>query len=522
MRTHVYLYTFMKRLSYILLTLCLLLFFSRCNREKTTWNPEFATPIAYGQLSVFDVEENDYLLLDEDLIKVHYYDTLAPLDLTELIDLGDTTLEASYSLGFSFGPIPIENGNDIFSLSEDFTFNLDDAELRNGKIKSGTLRVIFESNVDGYLDLAYSLPSIVLNGEPLSIASQTTPALDEDPYTEELLVDVSGYSLDFTGLSGNDRNTLFGELSVATSTAPTYIAQIFGDDEIRVKLELLEIEVEELRGYFGQWNREVDELITLDSVFYEGGNVTLSEIDVNLEFINNFGIDAQFEITDFSALNTINAQELMLTTTGLYQQFNVPRAIETPTGLIPNSFGFGFDEASNLAEVVSLTPNQFRLQADAILNPLGDISGGFDFYLDRFPFQVVTDVQFPLCVGITDLTLSDTLAVDLENVEDVKSITLFVNLENEFPVGFEFSLSLEGDEAPLLTGEVLAANELGESIPTTIELTLSEDQLERLAASEFVLVSATANTTAGEEAKFLTSQEIDIFITAEITYEASL
>ncbi|MFK7755810.1 MAG: hypothetical protein AB8B53_02635 [Flavobacteriales bacterium] len=512
----------MKKLGFILFALCLLVLFSRCNREKTTWYPEFAAPLAYGTLSAFDIEENDYLNLDDDVIKVHYYDTLAPLDLTEVVDLGDTILEAAYSLGFPFGPIPIENGNTIVSLSEDFRFNLDDAQLRSGKIRSGLLRVEFESNVDGYLDLSYTLPGILLNNEPLGISALTDPATTEEPYTEEFFVDVSGYSLDFTGLGGDERNTLYGELSIATAQAPAYVAQVFGTDSVRVKMELLEIEVQELRGYFGQFEREVDEIITLDSVFYQGGSISLSEIEVNLEFINNFGIDAEFEISDLAAVNSISEEELTLTATSLYNQFNVPRAIETPDGVIPNSFEFNFDETSNLAEVISVTPNQFRLQADATLNPLGDISGGFDFYLDRYPFQMVTDVQFPLCLGIENLTLSDTLDVDIDEVDNIEHIKLFIHLDNEFPVGFNFSISFENEADPLFTGDLLSATEAGLSIPDVLELDLSDEQLARLTEATYLLVSATANTNGEEEVKFLTSQEIEIRITAEITYEASL
>ncbi len=495
----------------------------RCNREKTTWYPEIATPVAYGELSVFDIEENDYLQYDDDVIKVHFYDTLTPLDLAEVVDLGDTILEASYSLGFSFGPIPIENGNTIINLSEDFRFNLDDAELRSGKIRSGLLKLVFESNVDGYLALNYALPGIDLNGESLVISAETAPGSSEVPSFQELLVDVSGYALDFTGLGGDERNTLYGDLTIATANAPVYTAQVFGTDSVKVKMELLEIEVEELRGYFGQFSRDVDELIVLDSVFYQGGNISLSEIDVNLEFINNFGIDAQFQIEELAAVNTITEEELVLNTPGLYDQFNVPRAIETPEGVIPNSFEFNFNESSNLAEVISVTPNQFRLRADAELNPLGDISGGFDFYIDQYPFQMVTDVQFPLCLGINNLVLSDTLSIDLkEEVDNLERIKLFVYLENDFPVGFDYIVRLEDEMEPLISGSVVSANEFGESVSFDQELELTADQLDRLANAQFLTFTATANTTAGEEVKFLTSQTIDIRITAEITYEANL
>jgi len=497
---------------------CLILFLSSCDRGDTIWEPEFAFPIAKGELSFNDLEnDNHYLQLDGEVVEVHFYDTLAPLDLNELINLSDTLLEAEYTPGIGLGPLPFENATNIFTLDEDFHFNLDGALLRYGKVKSGSLRVVFESDVDGYLDLTYLLTGIQLDGEPLSLLGQTEPATAEDPFSDEIIVDISGYSLDFTGASGIERNTLTGELNVTTSSSPAHTAQVYGSNLVTVKMELLELEIEELRGYFGQWEREIDEEIVLDSLVYQGGTVTLGELNASLEFINNFGVDAQVQLSELATLNSVTGNQVVLQTTDLYSLVNISRAIETADEVIPSSVMFEFDGSSNLVEALSVTPNRLKLQGDAVLNPLGDVSGGFDFFLDQYPFQMVADISFPLCASIEDLTLVDTLNLNLEKEENIKALTLTAALKNSFELGFDVEMFLPGVEEVFWQASVLPEVD-GEATEHTILLELTENRLNEFYEASELIVRFIANTTNSEEVKLLTADEIEILITGKVTY----
>lgn len=497
---------------------CFILFLSSCNRGDTTWEPEFAFPIAKGELSFNDLEnDNDYLQLDGEVVEVHFYDTLAPLDLKELINLSDTLLEAEYTPGIGLGPLPFENATNIFTLDEDFHFNLDGALLRYGKVKSGSLRVVFESDVDGYLDLTYLLTGIQLDGEPLSLLGQTEPATAEDPFSDEIIVDISGYSLDFTGASGIERNTLTGELNVTTSSSPAHTAQVYGSNLVTVKMELLELEIEELRGYFGQWEREIDEEIVLDSLVYQGGTVTLGELNASLEFINNFGVDAQVQLSELATLNSVTGNQVVLQTTDLYSLVNISRAIETADEVIPSSVMFEFDDSSNLVEALSVTPNRLKLHGDAVLNPLGDVSGGFDFFLDQYPFQMVADISFPLCASIEDLTLVDTLNLDLEKEENIKVLALTAVLKNSFELGFDVEMFLPGVEEVFWQASVPPEVD-EEATEHTILLELTENRLNEFYEASELIVRFIVNTTNSEEVKLLTADEIEILITGKVTY----
>jgi len=484
--------------------------------------PEYAVPVAYGSLSFSDINtEQQIFNFDEEVISVHYYDTLMPINLTELVNLGDTVLEASYSTDLPFGPFPVENGQSIFSLEEEFSFNLDGAELRSGAVRSGFLKVIFESDADGYLDLNYSIPGITLEGEPLALLGQTSPASEETPFIDELLLDISGYTLDFTGESGLERNRLTGELSVLTSAEPLYTAQIYGDDVVSVKLELIDLEVEELRGYFGQWFREIDEEIVLDSTLYQGGTISLAEMNAQLEFINNFGVDAQIELQEVSSINSLSLEQVPLSVNGLTDLLNIPRAIETVDEVLASSVSFNFDNTSNITEAIAVTPNRFRILGDALLNPLGDVTGGFDFYRADYPFQIVADISFPLCLGIENFILRDSIDIDFSALENVKSASLNLVLNNEFQVGFDLSMQLPQSSSAFWSGSIIPAAE-NSSESMVLEITLDQDLISELIQAEQVVLTATANSFLGQEVKILTDQNLEITITAKAELDVEI
>ncbi len=501
------------------LWLVLIICFSGCKREEHAWQSDYAFPIAQGTLDFQDIKNDDWLDLSGEVVKVHFYDTLAPLNLSEIINLGDTVLQADYTPDIGFGPIPFGNDQQIFTLDEDFEFDLEGALLRSGKVKSGFLKVTFESTADGYLDLSYELPGITLDGDFLTLTGQAEPATSIDTFTDEILVDISGYSLDFTGESSTERNTLVGSLNVSTSAEPEYTAQILGNDVVSVNMELLDLEVEELRGYFGQFNRELDEIIILDSVLYQGGSLSLSEANIQLEFINNFGVDARIELEEFSTQNSFTGSSVTLDTPGLYEPLNITRAVETIEGVQASSVSFDFDDNTNLADAVNITPNQLALVGSAELNPLGDISGGFDFYLDKFPFQIVADVQFPLCLGIDSLVLQDTLGLSIGEQKNIKTLEITAKVLNSYGIGFKSDFTLENEDEPLFSIQVNeSVNE--EEVETVTTFKLTEEELQRFLSSESILVKLEVNT-ASEDEKILVEDHVEVILTGKVTYENS-
>ncbi len=150
---------------------------------------------------------------------------------------------------------------------------------------------------------------------------------------------------------------------------------------------------------------------------------------------------------------------------------------------------------------------------------MGDVTGGFDFYLSDYPFQIVTDLSLPLCLGLDNFTLTDSVDIDIDQVDDISQLILNIKLTNGFPLGLNFIVRFEDEADTLGEGSILPAAE-GEFTENSIQLTLNSDQILKLGEVDQLIISATAETYNSEEAKILTTDKLDVLITAQITYEA--
>ena len=472
----------------------------QCKKESTKWSPEYAVPLAFGELSVSNVINQDILEVNDNLISVHYEETLTPIDLSTLLSLGDTVIEQIYTPDLGIGPLPFNNSTNIFSLDESFEFNLDGAEIRLAKVSAGTLNISFESNVDGYLDLSFLLPGISLDGEALSLLGQTEPATDTENYQSSITVDISGYEFDLTGLDGTERNTIYGELNVATSAEPTYTAQIYGSDEIIIKLELLDIEFDEVRGFFGEFT-----------------------VDLNVELRNYLGLDASIDLETVSALNSESAEQVNLENPEFFIPHNFTRAIESEDGVFPSVKTFLFDSNnSNLADFVSVTPTEIIFQGNAHLNPLGDVSGENDFYLADYPLEVDIELDVPLCLALDTLTLRDTLEIELDRLDDISKLVIKSTYENGFELEGELDFYVPSSSEPLANFKLNSATTADDPYAGNSDFELTTENLDKLKESETIIIEARLNTLNPEAIKILNSQKITLLFTAIATYEARI
>ncbi len=499
-----------------------LVFALQCKKEPTRWSPELAFPIASGEVSLYDFINPDYLENEGDFLSVSIQETITPVNLDDLLDLGDTIIEQVYTPGLGIGPIPFGNSTNIFSIEQDFGFDAENAKIRYVKIKSGAINFSFKSDVDGYLDLEFLLPGITLNGEVLEIFAQTEPATNLNLFESSFSVDVSGYEMDLTGQDGTERNSFYGELSVATSESPEYIAQIYGSDEIVVEIELENIVFDEVRGFFGTLSQDLNEEIEIDIPGYAGGSISLEEINLDLEIKNYLGVDAIINLDNITATNQFQETSEELNHSIISDQINFTRAFETPNMVFPDIELLSFNSLnSNLAEFISITPNQIGLTGFVELNPLGDLSGGNDFYRRDYPFEIDINLEIPLCLAADTLILIDTLDVNLNEIEDISNLILKLNYDNHFEFNGELEIFFPDQIETLGSFSLLAAPSENTSSNQISEIELETDQLETLQSSNFLVVKAKIFTENGQEIKIQADHKIDIILTAVARYEAS-
>ena len=72
------------------------------------------------------------------------------------------------------------------------------------------------------------------------------------------MIDLSGASIDLTGVSGNDINRIASELTIGTPAFIEDTAQVYGSDSILVSMHFKDLLVQQVAGYFGQETLDFD------------------------------------------------------------------------------------------------------------------------------------------------------------------------------------------------------------------------------------------------------------------------
>ncbi|NQX91839.1 MAG: hypothetical protein HRT74_06900 [Flavobacteriales bacterium] len=504
-----------------------------CRREDpTSWDVHVLVPIAYGTLSLDDlVPPSDSILIADADGLLHYVlsDTINGLELDSLVQIPDTVIRQSFTPPFAGGPFTLPPGTQVWNSVENLSFAVSTAQIKEIIASGGTLNYSVQSQVDGELDVSYDLPGVTLNGQPFLIEIQTQPGSVNSPYESSGEVDLTGYEIDLTGEDGTDSNTLSGNLVVDVSSSADESAQVFGSDSLILLLTFQNADVEYARGFFGQQTVDLGETIDLELNNSIAGNpVFLEAMDLDVELINYVGVDVSMNLTELTASrNDQSSVSLNHSLIGATQ--NITRATEIDGEIFPNAYTYEFDEEnSNLTEWVGLIPEELAVAGEIEINPLGDISGGNDFIFTDQSIELIYNLDVPLCVGVDNVLFVDTLEVD--SIPDLPngSGVVWLYLENSFPMGGTISLKREGEESLFLAqDEVLVAGFYQPNFNvspalSSIQLTLSEEDVIALQDGEKLVLEVLFSTSEGETVKLSGNERIDVKLVLDASIEVEV
>ena len=450
----------MRRIIFIsgLLSICLL----SCRREEpTTWDTEVLVPLATGRITLDEILTDSLLYSDENqLWHFRFQENLTDFDLDTLVEIPDTTITKSFVVPLTGGPFNIPPGQVIINEQENNLINVNDALLKEVRIKSGYLMYSVKSYIDGYLSCTYDLPGVTLDGVPTIIQTTTEPGTDAEPFIYSGSIDLTGYKMDLTGETGFMFNRIYSHLQVLTSLNAPGPTMVSGNDSLEIELKFVDPKVSYARGYFGQHIYELDETVTFSDFDFPDGLLNLESASMKFEIENNIGVDAQIHFTELSNYNSVNSQTVTLQHAPLYQPINISRAYDINGEILSTYNVMQLNNSnSNITSFIENLPDQFSMQADLVINPLLDITDGNDFiYADR-ALKAQLEIDIPLRIAAQNLVLEDT--IDLQQLKGEISSQGFLELyiENAFP--FEASCFVavmnSASERSLVSGHLIAS-----------------------------------------------------------------
>ena len=237
----------------VVLVMCsvLLCFFS-CSRQPTTWEVDIALPLVDDLLDWTDVIGDSLATVESGSVAVIRFDgVISELDIEALTQLPDTLVAQELTPDFSGGPFQVPPGAVLLNTQEDIVFQGIDQQFKSIVLESGRIEYSVESSTDGYVEMQYDFPSVTVDGESVELYVLLPPSGSGQFQTETGVIDLSGASIDLTGVSGNEINRIASELVIGTPAFIEDTAQVYGSDSILVSMHFKDLLVQQVSGCGG-------------------------------------------------------------------------------------------------------------------------------------------------------------------------------------------------------------------------------------------------------------------------------
>lgn len=412
-----------------------LLCFSGCTRKPTTWEVDVALPLVDDLLDWTDVIGDSLATVETGSVAVIRFDgVISELDIEALTKLPDTLVAQELTPDFSGGPFEVPPGAVLLDTEEDIAFQGIDQQFSSIVLESGRIEYSVESSTDGYVEMRYNFPSVTIAGEAVELYVLLPPSTSNGFQSESGVIDLSGASIDLTGVSGNDINRIASELIIGTPAFIEDTAQVYGSDSILVNMHFKDLLVQQVAGYFGQETLDFDvEQKVFDPDVFTNGFLEINPTRASLSFQNTLAADMRL---DFEALQVdgINVGHPQLGA----PQF-ISRADWSSGEVEPGEWFMDLLESGpSIFELLGYLPEWVTMQGAGLLNPLGDVSGGQDFFDARYPPQLQLDLEWPLRGAIEQFTVEQVFDFDGTDLPQFEG-DLVLRLTNGFPVDWEFN-----------------------------------------------------------------------------------
>ena len=177
-----------------------------CKKEPTTWDTDWAAPIAYGHLTINDMMPVDYVETNSGgYLSLVIHESVFQFSLDTLIKLPDTTITVKTAIG-----IPSIDVSPAFSLPDNYdqVYDLGEIELKRVIIQSGLAEATILSPWQGKTKITFNFPNVTNPGGVLQRIYYLDAGTIADPTSVYDEINMAFQDLDLRGIDGTLYNTL--------------------------------------------------------------------------------------------------------------------------------------------------------------------------------------------------------------------------------------------------------------------------------------------------------------------------
>jgi hypothetical protein len=514
----------------VLLPLLAVLWFCR-KPTQASWDTDLVLPVVSSELNIKNFLGDSVFKSDNTgLLNLAVTRTITAIQLDSLIKVPDTTIVNSFTIpcfncvltpGQTFTQFP----------PSELTFSIgNNAAIKRIDVKSGALRVRYTNDTKQPLVLMYIIPNAKKNGQSLSF-TETVPPL---PDSLVKIYDLTDYSFNMTGLTGNKYNTIAQTYTMMISpTAPGNDTVFFGQGAT-VKLSYKNLVPNYIEGYFGQQEIDIKPDTTKLDILksFEASNFILSDANLSFKIVNEFG--AEFT-ANLNGIKSINGNSVVTLATTQLSNLNINSATKVGTTVFPSVHSVSFTpNNSNILPFLSNLPEKLAYQGSVSVNPLGNVSGYNNFAFYGTGIKVLADINIPLRFSANYLKLISTTKVDFAGVsqlDKVNSGKFVVAASNGYPFTARLQAYMLDDNMQVIDslfvpgnnqidrGQIDNNNKVTFPTISRLEIPIDAGKINNLKkCKQLKIVSYILMPPNPPDIPIYDNYEIDITITAELNY----
>ncbi len=503
-------YKLIRMLSRTLTFLCLVTLGACINSsdydlEALTLTPEMAFPLASGDISILDLlssEDSSYLKVDNDgLLYLSYSHTLPSDDIKRLFSLPDNNSNSIFDL--PAGSLPLTSGDTPSgTINKLVDLNLNPEQLSEALLKSGSLNY----------NITFAPPGGVSPSNlPLEVNFMLTDVVNKNtqqPLTLSAGIGTGSHSLqDYILKMDKNKFNISLSLVLKKRTSSFFVA---ANTKLNVYLSFAGMQFSLIKGFFG------DQAVTLppqtaDISFFNSAlnksNISFVQPAIKMSVRNDYGVPCEITFAKLEGKKTGSTLPLQI----------------NPSSPITLSFPSLLGESAtttvavnNTQSVINFSPSQLYFSASARINK--GLASGNNFLADTSKLVIKLDTEVPLYGKASNVVLSDTIALDLNEIEasSIHTASLKVSALNEMPLDANIQFYLMDSTFHVLdsiftanqtylvkASKVLSSGELDKGSLNDIKINLDPAKLNKLFTSSHIVIKSILNTTKDSNGNLL-------------------
>lgn len=467
----------------ILTSACNFSYFQDPEFGEIVWDPTIAVPL--GELE-YSVEELFSELDDgsasigpgaDNVVTIVYEESINAQDAGDFLEVLDQNFSGVALSKTNINASPVEQVIRVEELFE-YDLRLQGNEAYDSMyFKSGTIQLEFSSTVPHPISYSAEVVSITKNNQALSFSGALNSGSDDSQ--NDGLVNAKGlFHLDAQNQVAS--NKLLFRLSYDISIPVG--GNLSANSGVSFRIGIRNAEYSDLFGNVG--NQEIDmgaRTIALNFFqIFSGGEIKFRDPKVDFVYNNSFGFPIGVDYAGVTALGK-NGETIELAGTITEQRsiVNAP-TIDEAGGIVTSEHQINA-ENSNISELFSSQPEEFRVSINSTSNPINGPSQ-YNFVNEMHELDATARIQIPLDMNINELVANESF--DFKNGEDLKQAKralMRVISSNDMPMGGDLEIQFldsSGDVFYSITERpVFSAAPVGTDGRTTGETKLTTDVL---------------------------------------------